>query len=365
MRKTLPAVFVGIFGAAVLAAPCGAAAQECVSCWTEKCPDLRGYAKRCEDPSLRPAATKASTAAPPVGSGCKGGRVEVEGHCCWPGQDYGSGSGQCIGEPQCPESTARRGSSCVPGCEVGKTLVAGHCCAPGQDWAARAQQCVGQPACSSGQEFREGGCRSPRPPRKMGRIAGGSFSMEHPSRQVTVAGFLLDETEVTVGQYVACVRAGGCRRLESNGVGQDHPVAEVSWDEAAAFCAWAGSRLPTEEEWEWAARGGPAGTSYPWGNEAPGRQLCWNGEGNDLGKGNRKGTCPVGSYPSGNSPQGVKDLAGNVWEWTSSTYDTSMRVFRGGSWFNDASPNVAAAFRNWFTPGYRNAFLGFRCARTP
>ena len=205
---------------------------------------------------------------------------------------------------------------------------------------------------------------SPACPAGMAGLGSGAFILGQDGEAARVWPYCLDVTEVTVGAYGECVADGKCAKV-NGGERADHPVVNVDWHEATAYCGWAGKRLPTEEEWEWAARGGPAGTTYPWGNEAPGRQLCWNGEGNDLGKGNRKGTCPVGSYPSGNSPQGVKDLAGNVWEWTSSTYDTSMRVFRGGSWFNDASPNVAAAFRNWFTPGYRNAFLGFRCARTP
>ncbi len=117
----------------------------------------------------------------------------------------------------------------------------------------------------------------------------------------------------------------------------NHPINCVDWNQANAYCTSVGKRLPTEEDWEYAARG-TAGNEYPWGNTpAPSNQLCWNGTGNDLGQGNRRSTCPVGSYPAGNTPLG---LAGNVWEWTSSGYsadysaarDTASRVFRGGGW---------------------------------
>ena len=355
--KTLALAF------ALLTVPGAALAQQCVSCWTEQCPDLKPYMKKCEEAPRKPAAPKPGPLARPEEPDCKGGRVEVGGHCCWPGQDYGAGTGQCLGEPQCPESMVKRGSNCVPGCEEGKTLVAGHCCWPGQDWATRAQQCVGEPRCPVGHVSRQGDCRPAPPARKMVRIEGGTYTMGESRRQVTVASFLVDETEVTVGQYAVCVKGGGCRPPQQAGTNMDHPVTEVSWDEAVAYCEWAKARLPTEEEWEWAARGGPAGTTYPWGEEMPGRQLCWDGEGSDLGKGRRKGTCPVGSYPSGNSPQGAKDLAGNVWEWTSTANDAASRVFRGGSWINDSPSLLSAARRQWYPPADRGSVLGFRCAR--
>ena len=393
-RNTHLAAMTLVLTLALLTAPSVAPAQECVSCWTEKCPDLKDYMKKCQAPPRKPAAARPAKAPAPAAavptpqkeSGCKGGRVDVGGHCCWPGQDFGAGTGQCLGEPQCPESTVKRGSNCLPGCEEGKTLVAGHCCWPGQDWATRAQRCVGEPRCPTGLEFRQGDCRPARPARKMVRLEGGTYAMGQTKQQVTVASFLLDETEVTVEQYGVCTREGACRpastRVDWPGITealravwsqycnagkadrQDHPVNCVSWDEAVAYCEWAGARLLTEEEWEWAARGGPAGTTYPWGNGAPADQLCWNG-GNVQRQTKKLGTCAVGAYPSGNSPQEAKDLAGNVLEWTSSAYDESLRVHRGGSWFYPDPPIVSAARRNGDPPGSRHIFLGFRCTRTP
>jgi len=224
----------------------------------------------------------------------------------------------------------------------------------------------------------------------MARLPGGTYTMGETKKTVTVQPFLMDDTEVTMGAYAACVKAGKCRPAHATVDWPDikeadrtqwspycnqekpdrvnHPVNCVDWNQATAYCAWAGKRLPTEEEWEWAARGAERGATYPWGNEAPGSQLCWNGEGNDLGKGQRKSTCPAGSYPAGNTPQGLKDLAGNVWEWTSSTpdaSDASRRVIRGGSGSNVNPAFVSAAVRDRFLPVLRASNLGFRCARSP
>src|SRR5205085_165588 len=112
----------------------------------------------------------------------------------------------------------------------------------------------------------------------------------------------------------------------------DHPVNCVDWNQASAFCKWAGGRLLSEEEREYVASGGSEARTYPWGNDEPGARVCWDGEGSDAGKGNRKTTCPVGSHKAGDSKWGVHDLAGNVYDWTSSDYDASHKVLRGGSW---------------------------------
>ncbi len=197
---------------------------------------------------------------------------------------------------------------------------------------------------------------------------------EKPQHKVTLDAFWIDRTEVTKDQYQKCVAAGKCAAPSCSGTGQgNHPVVCVRWQDAADYCAWAGGRLPTEAEWEKAARG-TDGRKYPWGNETP-----------DCGLVNFSGcvgnTSAVGSYPSGASLYGTLDMAGNVWEWVADWYNESYysgspgrnptgptsgqyRVLRGGSW-NNVQGDVRAAYRNWFVPGGWNVLDGFRCARSP
>ncbi len=198
-------------------------------------------------------------------------------------------------------------------------------------------------------------------------LAGGSFTMGDRHDTVTVQPFCMDVTEVTADAYGACVRAGGCSAdglacgpAATYGVSGkgNHPINCVDWGQSATYCHAQGKRLPTEEEWEWAARGGSEGRTYPWGNGAPDFQLCWSG----IQK--KDGTCPVGSFPEGDAPGGIHDLAGNVWEWTSN-YDASgpARVLRGGGWDIDVASNMRAADRDRCSPSYRGSNVGFRCAR--
>ena len=136
----------------------------------------------------------------------------------------------------------------------------------------------------------------------------------------------------------------------------DHPVTFVDWHEASAFCAWAGGRLPTEAEWEKAARGTDA-RRFPWGDEEDASRAA-------VGSGLKRGTTsPVGAHPRGASPYGLQDMAGNVWEWTSTETGDGERVLRGGSY---ASPGLAwarCAMRSWSRPERRQAHIGFRVAR--
>ncbi|MCP4363550.1 MAG: SUMF1/EgtB/PvdO family nonheme iron enzyme [Chloroflexi bacterium] len=142
----------------------------------------------------------------------------------------------------------------------------------------------------------------------------------------------------------------------------DHPVVFVTWYDAVAFCEWAGLQLPTEEQWEKAARG-TDGRKYPWGNNDPTDKLC-NFDDN-VGK-----TTPVGQYlPQGDSPYGCVDMSGNVWEWCLNKYKTPQdtavdksddwRVLRGGSWGGNAD-FARAASRSLFSPGYRDLDVGFQ-----
>jgi formylglycine-generating enzyme len=198
---------------------------------------------------------------------------------------------------------------------------------------------------------------------------------EKPGRTVNLPTFMIDKTEVTVADYQKCVDTGPCTPPGTGGAcnwGVDgretHPINCVDWKQATAYCAQTGKRLPTEAEWEKAARG-TDGRKYPWGNE-------WDAKKVNVGSG---GTVPVGSYPEGKSPHGALDMAGNVWEWTADWYAADYyktgpaqnpkgadkgeyRSVRGGSWL--PRPRIArASSRRWTDPGDRRGSIGFRCAQ--
>jgi len=250
------------------------------------------------------------------------------------------------------------------------------------------------------------GCRS-RDPSDMVRVPSGYFIMgtddisleaeaedagiakpwvvdAAPARRVFLPLFLIDRYEVTNEAYYRFVLATGYPLLPDWSSGRPSPaqekmpVAYVDWDEANAYCHWLGKRLPTEEEWEKAARG-PDGWIYPWGNFFDHRRANIGGD--------HSGPTPVGAFPLGNSPYGASDMIGNVWEWTSdwyesypdSTYTTpnygqKYRVARGNSYgglghFSAAileeveTVEARASYRLYFPPNIALEDLGFRCAK--
>jgi serine/threonine-protein kinase len=200
---------------------------------------------------------------------------------------------------------------------------------------------------------------------------------EQPVHTVALDAFWIDQTEVTNGQFAVCVEAGACDppaksssdtrdTYYGDGAYDDHPVIWVHWRQAVAYCEWAGARLPTEAEWEYAARG-PEGSEYPWGNSEPDCD-----EANYVGC--ERDTVAVGSYPGGASWCGALDMAGNVWEWVADPLGRygserqvnptgpasgDARVTRGGSW--RFPTHVRSAQRG---PGMTatGATVGFRCA---
>jgi formylglycine-generating enzyme required for sulfatase activity len=258
-------------------------------------------------------------------------------------------------------------------------------------------------------------------------IEGGQFFMgsneptdlpqEKPSHQVKLSPFCIDMTEVTTEAYVACSDAGKCLRASKVNVWDGikkrdnevydplcnerdpkerarHPINCVDWKMASAYCGAQGGRLPTEAEWEFAARG-PDGRRYPWGDEDPtGIQLnACGAECVAWGRANHvelkamyaaddgyPTTAPVGSFPAGKSRYNLQDVVGNVWEWVADwsapyTEETqsdpkgpekgTLRVIRGGAW-NGAEPAwVRPTFRYWNDPATKSHGIGFRCAANP
>ncbi len=219
---------------------------------------------------------------------------------------------------------------------------------------------------------------------------------EKPQRTVYLDAFWIDQTEVTNAKYALCVAAGVCQppsyteayAIESyygNPQYDHYPFIYVNWAAAQTYCEWAGGRLPTEAEWEKAARG-TDGRKYPWGNTKIDGNLLnfadrrtnfrWSDQLVDDGY---EGLAPVGNYPAGASAYGAWDMAGNVLEWTADWYSENYyanapaknppgpesgqtRVLRGGSWHFGAS-TARTSDRFSVDAGIQDTDLGFRCAR--
>jgi formylglycine-generating enzyme required for sulfatase activity len=226
---------------------------------------------------------------------------------------------------------------------------------------------------------------------------GCNFSIEGPDRRVWLSAFQIDRVEVTVAAYRACAQAGGCSPepllvADARFLAPELPITSVTWEEAQRYCAWRGARLPTEAEWERAARG-RGGRIFPWGND-PRTNASNHGRLVRIGElGPRPYTmaqpdpsdgfaltAPVGSYAQGASEEGVLDLAGNAMEWTADWAPAAdgvtapgsvnprgpawgvARIARGGSWRSPLLFQRTTA-REALPPTLRSPDVGFRCAR--
>lgn len=204
---------------------------------------------------------------------------------------------------------------------------------------------------------------------------------ERPRHQVWLDAYALDQFEVTTGRYAAFLRATGHKtpwlwETVNLAIHADRPVIGVDWEDALAYCRWTGKRLPTEAEWEKAARGTDE-RAFPWGNQPPTADLANHALGARFSY--SQTLMPVGRYEKGKSPYGAYDMAGNVWEWVQDWYagdyyiqspeknpkgpDTGqMKVLRGGSW-SELPKYLLTYGRFKLPPETRNSYTGFRCAK--
>ncbi|MBI1790719.1 MAG: formylglycine-generating enzyme family protein [Acidobacteria bacterium] len=193
---------------------------------------------------------------------------------------------------------------------------------------------------------------------------------DRPDHKVWLDAFFIDKTEVTQGQYAKFLAATGRKPPYhwSRRPADDYPIYNVDWEDARAYCAWAGKRLPSEAEWERAARGGQEGRDYPWGDKADSKMARYNVE---------TGPGAVAQYPPNGF--GISDMAGSVSEWTADWFEREYyrsspaknpagpeageyKAIRGGGW-PDSAERITVFFRNWVRPNQKTPNLGFRCVK--
>jgi formylglycine-generating enzyme required for sulfatase activity len=222
-------------------------------------------------------------------------------------------------------------------------------------------------------------------PARMVKVSSGSYKMgetngnndEFPVHEIQLAGYSIDRTEVTNGDYSRCVKAGVCTKSavadDPAWSGSNQPVVAITWYSAAKYCKWVGKRLPTEAEWEVAARGRKS-SRYPWGNTFDKSKI------NSRHEDGVEKSAPVGRFSGDRSEFGVQDMGGNVSEWVADWYDgkyypsspksnpkgpsssTGMRSVRGGSW-SDNDYRSRSSARLAMDPHSTKTSIGFRCAK--
>ncbi|MGV8120560.1 MAG: formylglycine-generating enzyme family protein [Candidatus Xenobiia bacterium LiM19] len=223
----------------------------------------------------------------------------------------------------------------------------------------------------------------------MGSVPGEGRDDERPRRKVRLESYAIYTCQITNGQYEKFVAESGYNaegkwKTWHRAGRENHPVVCMTWNDAMAYCKWAGGSLPTEAQWEKAARG-TDGRRFPWGDEWDGTKCNWDKVPKVSGMDDIKegmGTAPVGSFPDGVSPYGLQDTLGNVWEWCADWYDKKYyltgpcenpegpmegahRVIRGGSWAEEEDINplddLRCAARRKFNPKYKYRIdFGFR-----
>ncbi len=284
-----------------------------------------------------------------------------------------------VAPPTHSPQLARSGAPSAAPASLGKWVAAGVALvglAAGATWAASAggkrSASPREPVpASTPRAATTAPARPPAPPScpdGMVGLAGATVTLSapegatEPSRAVAVAPLCIDRTEVTVAAYAACVGRGQCTKAasgphcnEGDQARLDHPANCVVWRQADAYCRAQGKRLPTSDEWEYAARG-LDGREFPWGSEPPTGRVC----------GGQEGTCAVASMPAGASPSGALGMAGNVHEWTSTRASSNdgLHEYRGGSWTEKGLLRLRAALRAKAGPDHQRHDIGFRCARS-
>ena len=202
----------------------------------------------------------------------------------------------------------------------------------------------------------------------MALVPGGTFQRAKTAGPKTLGDLCVDIVETTATEYQACVDAGKCNKQGVDCAAQStfgkpdkakRPMVCVVFEQAESYCSYRDKRLPTTDEWEWAARSGDEARPYVWGDAKPDSQLCW------AGKQKQTESCDVGSYPQDRSAQGILDLGGNVLEFTTTDADKSskLRIARGGSWNSGAPELFRVARLGGFALDYRCGFLGIRCVK--